>query len=314
MDITLGTGRMCPIEYSYSPRVFNRVAEIRADVIYVIGGLYGNRYALDAIEAMALAEPVMPTLIFNGDFHWFDADPARFVEVQSRVLKRVALRGNVETELAAGRADDGCGCAYPPDVSDAEVARSNLIMRELFAACRDSGALLEGMAALPMHAVAQVGDSRIGIVHGDCWSLAGWRFGCGEVDTPDTQASLAEAFRAAEVDGFASSHTCLPLLRRLMVDERLRFVINNGAAGMPNFSADLAGLITRIGVTPSAHAGMYGLRLRDTFVDALPVRFDHGAFVRWFESRWPPETPAHASYYKRITDGPHYSIASAMPR
>ena len=39
-------------------------------------------------------------LVFNGDFHWFDADPAAFARVQQQVLEHEALRGNVETELA----------------------------------------------------------------------------------------------------------------------------------------------------------------------------------------------------------------------
>ena len=70
-------GRTCPTAYRYSPRVFDRAPEIEADTLYVAGGLYGNVEALAAIAALAAREPGPVTLVFNGDFHWFDVDDAR---------------------------------------------------------------------------------------------------------------------------------------------------------------------------------------------------------------------------------------------
>ena len=69
-----------------------------------------------------------PTLVFNGDFNWFDVDPDGFARLNARVLAHAALRGNVETELATDDERAGCGCAYPQWVGDAEVARSNEIV------------------------------------------------------------------------------------------------------------------------------------------------------------------------------------------
>ena len=40
-------------------------------------------------------------LVFNGDFNWFNADAMAFEGINRVVLQHVALRGNVETELAA---------------------------------------------------------------------------------------------------------------------------------------------------------------------------------------------------------------------
>ena len=37
-----GPGRVCPVEYRYPPKVFDRAPEIVADTLYVVGGLYGN--------------------------------------------------------------------------------------------------------------------------------------------------------------------------------------------------------------------------------------------------------------------------------
>jgi hypothetical protein len=66
-------GRMCPMSYRYSPKVFDRQPEIVADTIYVVGGLYGNVEALDTLEALVSREPGA-AIDFNRDFHWFDND------------------------------------------------------------------------------------------------------------------------------------------------------------------------------------------------------------------------------------------------
>ena len=129
--------------------------------------------ALDQVER--LAEDEGAAVVFNGDFHWFDADRSWFAEIEQRVARHRAIRGNVETEIA--RVNDigaGCGCAYPASVADDMVRRSNEVAIDLrWTAQRCPGAA-ESMAALPMHLVAAVGGLRIGIVHGDATTLAGW--------------------------------------------------------------------------------------------------------------------------------------------
>ncbi|HXN15851.1 MAG TPA: hypothetical protein VN878_05710, partial [Usitatibacter sp.] len=118
-------GRNCPVNYRYAPRVFRREPEIVADTLYVVGGLYGNVEALDAVLAMARSEPGPVTLAFNGDFHWFDVAKTDFARIEAQSAPHARLRGNVETEIAGEDSGAGCGCAYPCDVSDAEVAHSN---------------------------------------------------------------------------------------------------------------------------------------------------------------------------------------------
>src|SRR5260221_8457965 len=97
----LNPGRACPLHYRYSPAVFGRDADLEAETLYIVGGLYGNRAALAAVLEMAAREPVAPTLVFNGDFNWFDIADADFRAINEEVLQHIALRGNVETELAA---------------------------------------------------------------------------------------------------------------------------------------------------------------------------------------------------------------------
>ena len=125
-------GRVCPADYVYSPKVFARLPDFGAETLYVVGGLYGNLAALDAVERLATQEMAPVTIVFNGDFHWFDAEPDWFAHIERGVARHRALRGNVETEIA--RADDigaGCGCAYPPSVSEDVVWRSNFISLQL---------------------------------------------------------------------------------------------------------------------------------------------------------------------------------------
>jgi hypothetical protein len=188
-------GRTCPASYSYSPTCFARPPEIAGEVLYVIGGLYGNRFALAEIERMARHEQARAQLVFNGDFHWFDADPELFVSIDDAVSRQVALRGNVETEIASDDDGNGCGCAYPESVPDADVERSNAILSRLRdTACgleRSDSTVRQRLALLPMHVVAQVGDTRVGIVHGDAWALAGWRFAHDSLYAGPREPSLA---------------------------------------------------------------------------------------------------------------------------
>lgn len=305
-------GRLCPRDYSYAPRVFARAADVHAEVLYVVGGLYGNLAALDALEALAVKEHAPVTVVFNGDYHWFDAEPGWFAAIEARVARHRRLRGNVETEIA--RAEDigaGCGCAYPEGVSDDVVRRSNVILREL----RAASAALPGLAAqlrqLPMHQVAQVGALRVGIVHGDATALAGWRFAHDVLDAPAARAWLADIARVAGVDVFASTHTCLAALRRFAVSSGTLTIINNGAAGMPNFAGSRFGLISRVATTRSPHQPLYGTVQRGVHIDAIPLAYDPDAFLTRFLARWPQGSPAHASYFSRISGGPDYTLAQA---
>ena len=311
----LVAGRSCPVSYRYSPAVFSRAPVVTAETIYVIGGVYGNTFALDAILEMAQQEPVAPTLIFNGDFNWFNIDAESFAVINNEVLKHTALRGNVETELASDSAEDdaGCGCAYPDYVDDADVERSNQIMRTLRETANAFPDIASALGALPMHMVASVGRSRYGIVHGDAQSLAGWRFAHDSLHEPANTQWLNQICLASKLDGFASSHTCLPTFRRFRDEDRTHVVINNGAAGMPNFSHTQYGLISRISVhAPRDGLAQYGDVINGVYVDALPVHYDSEAFQRHFLANWAEGSPAHHSYFNRIVNGPAYASPNAL--
>jgi predicted phosphodiesterase len=303
-----GPGRRCPLSYRYAPESLRRPVDLNAETLYVAGGLYGNEQALDAILRLAAEEAHPVSIVFNGDFNWFNADDEAFLKVNGRVLAHAATRGNVETELAHGDEGAGCGCAYPDEVSDVEVARSNTIMDDLRVVAARHPHLAARVAALPMTLVARVGETRVGIVHGDAESLSGWSFGVKALSTAAGYAHANNSMARAGLDVFASSHTCLPLLREL----RSGVLINNGAAGMPNFRQRRHGLISRISLHPARHdLRMYGTRVRDTHVDAIMLDYGHDNFLQSFLRRWPDGSAAHQSYFRRITEGPEYAMADA---
>lgn len=293
-------GRTCPLRYRYGPQAIAAAPRQQADTLYVIGGLYGNLPALDVIEQMAAGETGPVTLCFNGDFNWFNVDDEGFRAINERVLQHQAIAGNVEAELSAPGDDAGCGCAYPAQVDAGVVERSNRIHARLKATAQRHADLTARLDRLPMVARYDVGDCRVGVVHGDAESLAGWRFGVEEIGQAGHALWLQGVFETAQVDVFASSHTCEPVLKQLAVQGRPAAVINNGAAGMPNLGGRLPGLITRIARTPSPHATAYGARVAGAYVDALPLAYDPLRWKRMFLSNWPGDTDAHVSYFARI--------------
>jgi hypothetical protein len=313
-------GRGCPLHYRYGRKVF-AVPALEAlrglDLLYVVGGLYGNELALEQVLALFEREQGRKRLVFNGDFHWFDSDPAVFERVQRRVLEHTALRGNVETELAseAGEddADPGCGCAYPDWVNEDVVQRSNRILARLRQAA--TPARRAELSALPMWLRAEVGGCELGIVHGDAESLAGWGFAQEHLRDAAHRAEVGRWFERAQVDAFASTHTCLSVFQGLRASSGRgrRWILNNGAAGMPNFAGDAAGLLTRLAVRPFTGAERrFGVRIGDVHAEAIAIEFDAAAWQDRFVHDWPPGSDAHASYFQRIVHGPAYGVHEAI--
>lgn len=320
-------GRSCPLHYRYPPTALagpTPAGWADLDVLYVVGGLYGNEAALAQVLSLFAAEHGRKRLIFNGDFHWFDADPASFARVQAQVLAFDALRGNVETELSLGAAevpdeeaaDAGCGCAYPEWVDQTVVDRSNRILARLQQAA--SPAQRQQLAALPMWQRAEVGGLAVAIVHGDAQSLSGWGFAQEHLQSPEQRRQVAGWFNAAQVQAFACSHTCLPVFQRIGQGTPERWVHNNGAAGMPNLRGEPAGLLTRYALRafegPQRRAGVVQAAPggQPVHVDLININYNSAAFERQFLACWPPGSDAHASYFQRVQAGPGYDAGQLI--
>ncbi|TRZ92505.1 MAG: hypothetical protein D4R84_12205 [Rhodocyclaceae bacterium] len=306
-------GRVCQTRYRYGASAIANAPERSAQTLYVIGGLYGNLPALDAVEAMAAAEPGPVTLCFNGDFNWFNVDDAGFREINQRVLRHSFILGNVEAELGADSDEAGCGCAYPDAVDAGVVDRSNQIHAILKRTAARHPDLLVALQKSAVAARWRVGNLRVGVVHGDADSLAGWRFGGACLDDPGEAEWRSMSFAKANVEVFASTHTCLPAMRCFDYHGE-KLIANNGAAGMPNFAGNRFGILTRIGLHASPHAALYGHTLQDVRIDALAIRYDHEAWQERFLGNWPAGSPAWLSYFKRITRGPDYAPQQAFAR
>jgi len=306
-------GRSCPLEYRYAPESLNRPADFSADTLYVIGGLYGNLQALQAISVLATAEPAPVTLVFNGDFNWFNCDAPGFAAINEAVLGHHALRGNVETELVNDEDTEGCGCAYPDSVSDDDVERSNAIEARLRETAKVFPELRARLAALPMTLTAEVGGLRVAIVHGDCESLAGWNYDESALRDAAGHARISAHLQAAGARIIACSHTCLPIALALDTANGKSALFNNGAAGMPNFAGTAFGVITRISTRPAATTStLYGTVIDNLHVDALAVHFDQDVWQKNFAANWPGGSAAKISYGKRIANGPRYGLNRAM--
>ena len=319
-------GRNCPLHYRYAPEVFAAAATLHAATLYVIGGVYGNLESLRRVFEMKREEERSGgghvELLFNGDFNWFDCNVDDFGEINAAVLEHAAILGNVEAELDRAGDDNGCGCNYPEYIPAAVVERSNAIMRRLKATASAFPRLLARVAALPMHCSVEIGGLKIGIVHGDAESLAGWGFAYEAMPALPDEAEgglrsapeeLACVFGRAGVAAFASTHTGLPVLQDFEVMGRRRLVINNGAAGMPNFKGSSFGLLTRISSRPEVpHASLYGSAIDGVRFDALPIYYDVAGWLKRFAASWPEGSPAHEGYFERITQGPDFGIERAI--
>lgn len=318
MNDTAAPGRSCPLHYRYDASVFAAAADAHCEVLYVVGGLYGNTQALTSVLELFAREHGEKRLVFNGDFNWFNVDDAAFAAINTAVLGFDATRGNVETELVADGdegADAGCGCAYPAWVGDAVVSRSNEIMARLRATAARAPALTRALQALPMWRRIDVGGRRIAIVHGDAESLAGWGFAAESLDDAAHRQRVRGWFGAAQVDVFASTHTCLPVFQTLACADAAfaPIVLNNGAAGMPNFTGSPEGLLTRIATRPfEGSERRFGVERGGLFMDGIAVTMDTPRWRAQFLAQWLPGSAAHASYWPRISDGPAYRLADVV--
>jgi hypothetical protein len=94
-----------------------------------------------------------------------------------------------------------------------------------------------------------------------------------------------------------------------------RWVLNNGAAGMPNIAGDGAGLLTRVGTSPFRGVERrWGVRVGTSklHVDALAIEVDSRAWQAQFLRLWPPGSDAHASYFKRIVHGVDHRVEDTI--
>ena len=299
-------GRSCPLRYQYGAAALAKAPLKPCDHLWVVGGLYGNPFALDAIERMASQDHGRTQLCFNGDFNWFNRSAADFEHINQRVLRHDCVLGNVEAELGEPLDAADCGCSYPEHVDQGVVDRSNAIHTELKRIAQAQADLLSRIAERPFYARYAVGELKVAVVHGDADSLSGWRFDPDHLNQANETNWRVESFQKAQVDVFSSSHTCSAAFHREpLPDGKFGLISNNGAAGMPSVAGSLDGLVTRVSMQPYARAELVlrGEQLNGVWVEQIRVQYEQQDWLDHFTALWPVGSAAHVSYFKRISEG-----------
>ncbi|MDK6233806.1 metallophosphoesterase family protein [Aerococcus sanguinicola] len=292
-------GRLCPSDYAIEEKVYEKDFPDHDKGLYIIGGLYGNPYALDEIEAMQVRDPEPVSLCFNGDTHWFDCDPDLFQDLEERLNCHYRSLGNVEAELLrTGDQEIGCGCAYPSSTSDAAVSRSNAIHKRLKEMVRESQIPVDSFQDLGKVQVFTVYGLRLLVLHGDEKFLAGWGCSAESLQEPGRQQELEAFMESYQIDVIACTHTC----SQVIYEGKATLVINNGSAGMGTLAGDPAGLIIRLGQVAHPDA-IYSKKMNHVYVELLRVAYDLDLFMSDFDQLWPSGSAAAVSYRERLIQG-----------
>ena len=293
-------GRNCSLEYILRKDWTKKSKKLEEEVIYIVGGLYGNRYALEIINKMAHDENAK--IVFNGDMHWFDIEKEDFLKIEELSKDSIKLLGNVEFELLNNTSSLGCGCNYPEDVSDGVVERSNVIHNMMKENIKGNQ-ILNDIKERSKTLVLDFFGKKIAITHGDEKSMSGWKCSNDNLKLESRKKELDNWFKENDIDILATTHTCLAVV----YDNGRNIVINNGAAGMANIKGETFGLFTRI--AKNSHKKAIYSEYRDgLYVELVKVDFNIEKFKLWFEKVWPDDSPASISYKNRIINGTSLTI------
>lgn len=315
----------CPLAYRYGARSLrDRSKDLAFDALYVVGGLYGNSFALEAIfnfveNDVRLQGNERAAVIFNGDFNFFNVDNfSRFnqlVRKESDSFTTLCTIGNVEYEVANTPPGEivGCGCAYPNFVSKEIGERADEIVKRLHeSACNDSNSstVLAWMRELPMYLTARVGKTRVGVIHGDPNSLSGWDFSAEAFNLDkfpaaktvwENEPNVSPLFLESDLDAYVCTHTCVTHAVGLPCGG---LIFNNGSSGMPNFKEKPGcGVLTRVSsnkntpVHSDGHSLYHSVSKSGARFDHIEVPFDHISFVDWFLETWPENSPAQQKVF-----------------
>jgi len=68
MDSAVDTpGRVCPVDYHLGEQAFRSGPVLQAEVLYVVGGLYGNTVALDTVLELFESEKTASRLLSSTE-------------------------------------------------------------------------------------------------------------------------------------------------------------------------------------------------------------------------------------------------------
>lgn len=234
---------------------------VKARRIALLGGVYGNDLALEAVLADAAARDAEAVYCL-GDLGGLGPHPDRAI----RLLREggvTCIQGNYDVAVAQGLPDCGCGYADPRDNAFARVSYE-------FTLGRTSTEHRRWLGALPPLGRIVLGRWRVLLAHGSPRQINEFLW---ETTTPN---GLLESFcRTGDADVLAVTHTGLKWHRALPSG---RHAVNVGAAGRPENDGSPRVWYTLLTATP------------DLSVEFVPVSYDHETLARAMDrAGLPPE-------------------------
>lgn len=222
--------------------------------IAVFGGVYSNYLALEATLEDARRRDV-EAIFCLGDMGAFGPHPDRVFPplTQAGVL---AIQGNYDDSLAAGKEDCGCGYTDPRDNFFARISYEYTFKNT-------SAENKAWLRTLPKHRRIRLGEHRVLICHGSPRMLNEFLW---ESTTPN---GLLEKFmRDCQAEVILCTHTGIKWHRALAGG---RHLVNVGAIGRPEND----GMTNVWYAILTADAGLQ--------VEFVPVHYDHEALAREME-------------------------------
>lgn len=229
--------------------------------IAVFGGVYNNALALEALLADARRRDV-DAVFCLGDMGGFGPHPDRVFPLlrEGGVL---AIQGNYDESVSAGKADCGCGYTDPRDNHFARISYEYTFTRT----SSDNRAWL---GALPPHRRVRLGPHRVLMCHGSPRVINEFLW---ESTTPDGLLRRFLGEQAAEV--LLCTHTGIKWHRPLPGDGH---AVNVGVIGRPENDGSTNVWYTVLTAEP------------DLRVEFVPVHYDFETLARQIEQEGlPPE-------------------------
>jgi hypothetical protein len=222
------------------------------DRIAVFGGVYNNRFALEALLADARKRRA-EALFCLGDLGGFGPSPeAVWPLLESGGVR--TIQGNYEQSLSSDRDDCGCGYTDPRDNHYADISYQ-------YTAERCSPAFKRWMGELPRHRRVSVGGRNLLLVHGSPRRVNEFLF---DSTAPDAFLEvLLDQYRA---DAILCTHTGIAWHRRLPSG---RDVVNVGVIGRPGND----------GRTDVWYAVLAACPAGNLAVEIMPLAYDHDALA-----------------------------------
>jgi diadenosine tetraphosphatase ApaH/serine/threonine PP2A family protein phosphatase len=252
---------------------------VTASRVALLGGVYGNDLALEAVLADAAARGAEMVYCL-GDVGGFGPDPDGAIR-RLRESDVRCVQGNYDVAVAQALADCGCGYSDPRDNAFARISYA-------FTLAHTDSAHRRWLGVLPPLRLVVLGRWRVLLAHGSPRQINEFLW---ETTTPN---GLLDAFcRDWDADVLAVTHTGLKWHRALPSG---RHAINVGAVGRPENDGSPRVWYTLLTAAP------------DLEVQFVPVAYDHETVAREMEHAGLP-----AEFSETIRTGWWTCCLEAMP-